>query len=248
MTQDNAAPFVLEAANDEEEICMLAALEKRPPCEISESPLLSRTAERCRALPVAIRRALDNGTNSVVLFTSAYAREGAPGIAIRAARSAAGQVSGKVLYIHISDFYPRFFRDIEGKIPIALNEFINTGGGDVLPFVTLCESGLVCSYFRGPGEGVKGESLKELMNAARKYFELIILGGDNMLAGGASTVFSDLVDGTILVMEAEKTRAPVAKKLKQIIEDGGGKVIGAILNRRKHHIPQWIYRYLYGVA
>jgi Mrp family chromosome partitioning ATPase len=84
------------------------------------------------------------------------------------------------------------------------------------------------------------------MRAARKHFELIILGGDNMLNGGASTVFSDLVDGTILVMEAEKTRAPVAKKLKQTVEDGGGKVIGAILNRRKHHIPDWIYKALYG--
>jgi Mrp family chromosome partitioning ATPase len=247
-TVSNAASHILNVANDQEQSSMLSALEKRPPCEIYESSLLSRTAGRCRGLPVAIRRALDNEKNSVVLFTSGYAREGAPSIAIRAARSAASQMTGKVLYIHLSDLYPGFFRDIEGKIPISLNEYLNTGGGDVLPFVTLSESGLVCSCFRGPGEGVKSENLRDLMSAARKYFELIIVGGDNMLAGGASTVFSDLVDGTILVMEAEKTRAPVARKLKRVVEDGGGKVIGAILNRRRHHIPQWIYRYLYGGA
>lgn len=245
---DFPASCKFEVENDQEKGRMLAALERKSPCEIEESPILSSTSGNCRALPVAIRRAMDNEKNSAILFTSAYEREGAPSIAIRAAHSAASQMSGKVLYIHISDRYPNFFRNIANKTPIALNEYINIGGGDVLPLVTLKKSGLVCSCFHGPGEGVKSESLKDLMNAARKHFELVVLGGDNMLAGGASSVFSDLVDGTILVMEAEKTRAPVARKLKQAVEDGGGEVIGAILNRRKHHIPQWIYRCLYGGA
>jgi hypothetical protein len=225
---------------------MLASLESRPACEIPVSALLSRTAEKCRALPVSIRRALKTGKGSAILFTSAYAREGAPNIAVRAAYSAARQATGKVLYIHLSRSNAGLFRDIEGKIPITLNDYINNGGGDILPFVTLGGSGLFCTSFQGAGESVKGESLGELMKAARKHFELIILGGDNMLKGGSSGVFSDLVDGTILVVEAEKTRAPVAKKLKQAVEDGGGKIIGAILNRRKHHIPDWLYKTLYG--
>lgn len=248
MIQNSATPSVVEMdiANDQEKSRMLAALEKKSLFEIEESPILSRTAGKCRGIPVAIRRALDNRKNSAILFTSAYAREGAPGIAVRAAHSAASQMSGKVLYIHMSNSYPRFFKDIESRIPIDLNDYINDGGGDILPFVTLNSSGLTCSCFRGPGEGVKSDNLRELMDAARKHFELIVLGGDNMLAGGASTVFSDLADGTILVMEAEKTRTPVAQKLKRTVEENGGKVIGAILNRRKHHIPGWVYRSLYG--
>ena len=246
MTQNNTSLHAYDFANDQEESQMLASLGKKPAYEIVESAILSRTAEKCRALPVSIHRALRAGKGSAILFTSAYAWEGAPSIAVRAAYSAAKQSSGKVLYIHLSHQYPGFFRDIEGKIPIALNDYINNGGGDILPFVTLGESGLFCSCFQGPGESVKGESLRELMKAARKHFELIILGGDNMLKGGASGVFSDLVDGTILVIEAERTRTPVAKKLKQTVEDGGGKIIGAILNRRKHHIPDWIYKTFYG--
>ena len=247
MTQNNSPVHAYQVANDQEENRMLASLEKRPVCEVVESEILSRTAERCQALPVSIRRALKVAKGSAVLFTSAYASEGAPSIAIRAAYSAARQASGKVLYIHLSHCYPGFFRDIEGKVPIALNDYINNGGGDILPFVTF-DSGLFCACFRGAGESVKSESLGELMKAARKHFELIIIGGDNMLKEGASSVFSDLVDGTILVLEAESTRAPVAKKLKKTVEDGGGKIIGAILNRRKHHIPDWLYKALYGRA
>jgi Mrp family chromosome partitioning ATPase len=246
MTQNNPSLQAYPFANDQEESRMLASLGDRPACEIPESAILARTAEKCRALPVSIRRALKAGKGSAILFTSAYACEGAPSIAVRTAYSAARQASGKVLYIHLSRSHTGFFRDIEGKIPIALNDYINNGGGDILPFVTLSGSGLFCTCFQGAGESVKGESLRELMTAARKHFELIILGGDDMLKGGASGVFSDLVDGTILVMEAEKTRAPVAKKLKEMVEHGGGKIIGAVLNRRKHHIPDWIYKTLYG--
>lgn len=246
MTQNSSSLHAYEYANDHEESRMLASLDKRSPGKIIESKVLSHTAEKCRSLPGILRHALNAGKGSVIMFTSAYAREDAPSIAIRAAYSAAKQTSGKVLYIHLSQGYPDLFRDIEDKIPIALNDYINNDGGDTLPFVRLNESGLFCSYFRGPGESVKGDRLRELVKAARKHFELIILGGDNMLKDGASTVFSDLVDGTVLVIEAERTRTPAAKRLKQTVENSGGKVIGAILNRRKHHIPDWIYKALYG--
>lgn len=225
---------------------MLAALTAQPPCEIKEVFWQPKTARKSATLPSIIRRSLAVEANSAVMFASAYGREGAPGVAFHAARAAALRSSGKVLYMHVSTRLPKFFREIEGKIPITLDEFVTTGGGNVLPFVVLEDSGLVCAYFRGPGEGVSTESLKALVASLRKCFDFTVIGGDDFLRGGASTVFSELVDGTILVTEAERTRVPVAKRLKRGVEENGGKVIGAILNRRKYHIPEWIYRLLYG--
>ncbi len=235
-----------EIAKGQKEEVMLAALTAQPPLQIAEIVRIPKIARKSAALPSAMRRALPAKTNPVIMFASAYGREGAPGIAFEAARSAAIQSSGKVLYIHMSSRLPRFFADIQYQMPISLDEFLNASGGAILPFVALDESGLVCAWFQGPGNSVKEESLRILMMTLRKCFDLVILGGDDMLSGGASAAFAELVDGTILVTEAERTRAPVAQRLKRAVEEGGGQVIGAILNRRRYHIPGWIYRLLYG--
>ncbi len=225
---------------------MLAALTAQPPSEIEETFYATKAAKTSASLSLSLRRALAQEINKVIMFTSAYGREGATEIAFQAARSAALQSSGKVLYIHVSSRVPKFFKEIESKIPIALDDFAKSGGGTVLPFVVLEDSGLVCASFLGGAENINEESLRSLIASLRKGFDFTVVGSDDMLSGGAARAFADLVDGTIVVTEAERTRAPVAKRLKLAIENNGGNVIGAILNRRKYHIPGWIYRMLYG--
>jgi hypothetical protein len=60
----------------------------------------------------------------------------------------------------------------------------------------------------------------------------------------AAIALSRKVSGVLLVVEAEKTRAPLIEQARRVIETGGGRVLGVILNKRKHHIPGWIYRLL----
>lgn len=235
-----------ESQEDAKADRMLAALTAQPPCEIEETFYATKAAKTSASLSLSLRRALALETNKVIMFTSAYGREGSTGVAFQAARSAALQSSGKVLYIHVSSRVPKFFKEIESKIPIALDDFAKSGGGTVLPFVVLEDSGLVCASFLGGAENINEESLRALITSLRKGFDFTVIGSDDMLAGGAAKAFTDLVDGTIVVTEAERTRAPVAKRLKLAVENNGGNVIGAILNRRKYHIPGWIYRMLYG--
>ena len=55
---------------------------------------------------------------------------------------------------------------------------------------------------------------------------------------------SSQVDGVILVVEAERTRWPVAASVKESIERGGGRLLGVVFNKRRHYIPAFIYRRL----
>jgi Mrp family chromosome partitioning ATPase len=52
------------------------------------------------------------------------------------------------------------------------------------------------------------------------------------------------VDGVILVLESGKTRRQVALNVKKQLEDAKGKLLGVVLNKRRHYIPDWIYRRL----
>jgi len=55
---------------------------------------------------------------------------------------------------------------------------------------------------------------------------------------------ADLMDGVILVVEAEKTRWEVASRAKEDLLQANSKILGVILNRRQFHIPEWLYKTL----
>jgi Mrp family chromosome partitioning ATPase len=52
---------------------------------------------------------------------------------------------------------------------------------------------------------------------------------------------SGMVDGVVMVIQAEKTRWEVAQSAKQRLEDSGGRILGVVLNKRKFYIPKWLY-------
>ena len=78
------------------------------------------------------------------------------------------------------------------------------------------------------------------------------IGGANISANSGAILtdafgmaLSKLADGSVMVIEAERTRAPVAAECKRLIEDGGGRLLGAVMNRRRLYIPDYLYRLLY---
>ena len=57
-------------------------------------------------------------------------------------------------------------------------------------------------------------------------------------------MFCSEVDGAILIVQAEETKWQVAERTKQKLGDARVGVVGAVLNRRRMHIPEWLYRRL----
>jgi Mrp family chromosome partitioning ATPase len=57
----------------------------------------------------------------------------------------------------------------------------------------------------------------------------------------AGILVAPLADITLVVVEAESTRAPVIQNLVRRIEAGGGAVFGAVLNKRRFFIPRFVY-------
>ena len=52
------------------------------------------------------------------------------------------------------------------------------------------------------------------------------------------------VDGMVMVVQAEKTRWEVARHNIERLENGNGKILGVILNKRQFYIPNWLYKTL----
>ena len=51
-------------------------------------------------------------------------------------------------------------------------------------------------------------------------------------------------DGVLLVVAADGTRWPVVESVKERISRNGGKILGVVFNKRRHYIPEFVYRRL----
>jgi Mrp family chromosome partitioning ATPase len=52
------------------------------------------------------------------------------------------------------------------------------------------------------------------------------------------------VDTTVLVIQAARTKRGVVQRAMDVFAKAGAPVLGAVLNRRRHDIPEFIYRRL----
>ena len=78
----------------------------------------------------------------------------------------------------------------------------------------------------------------------RQRFDLVLIDSPPAIASQVGMLISCRVDGVVLVVEADKTRWPVVRSLKSSIEQAGGNVLGMVLNKQRHYIPQFLYKRL----
>ncbi|MBW2642849.1 MAG: CpsD/CapB family tyrosine-protein kinase [Deltaproteobacteria bacterium] len=93
----------------------------------------------------------------------------------------------------------------------------------------------------GPLAIFESDRFDKTLKLMREKFDYVILDAPPVSGYAETKVMGKKVDGVILVVESGKTRKQVAIRAKQELEDAGAKVLGVILNRRKHYIPEWIY-------
>src|SRR6202521_448277 len=101
----------------------------------------------------------------------------------------------------------------------------------VLPGGTTCS--LPLSLFQS-------EAFDRLLRTVRERFRYVVVDSPPLQGCPESLVLSRKADGVVLVVESEKTRKRTALWAKQQIENAGGKLLGAVLNKRRSHIPGWL--------
>ena len=96
----------------------------------------------------------------------------------------------------------------------------------------------------GPRNLFESNRFAKALKNMREKFNYVIFDAPPVNGCFDAIMIGRKVDGVILVLESGYTRRQVAIKAKQELEEAGAKVLGVILNRRKHYIPEWIYKRL----
>lgn len=74
-----------------------------------------------------------------------------------------------------------------------------------------------------------------------QFFKLIVVDCPPRSAGVECTALAPHIDATVLVISAEDTRVPVAAHLRDELVESGAHIPGAIFNKRRLYIPDFIY-------
>lgn len=193
----------------------------------------------------SIEAALPGVPGRVVQFASAYEDEGASTIAFETAIMTSQMMGMRVLFID-TGAQPHAYGSFTDNISTPLDTLLLSGRPPYEAIAQAAGTELYITRLRQREEhGVPVASLNIMEKALenlRPVFDLIIIDSPAILKDAYAIAFSKLAHGSILVVEAERTRAPVAAETKRVIEAGGGRVIGSVLSNRRLYIPDFIYR------
>ena len=84
--------------------------------------------------------------------------------------------------------------------------------------------------------------LKGLMNELKEEFDLIVMDLPPVRSSGRSMLLAGQVNGAILVLNAQDTRARDAESAIQTLRDNRVEIVGTVLNRAKRTLPRWLER------
>lgn len=85
---------------------------------------------------------------------------------------------------------------------------------------------------------------ERMITLIRKKYDLVVIDTPPACESSIGLAIASKADGVILVVAAESTRWPIVARVKSQIEKAGGNLLGTILNKQKHHIPDYIYKHL----
>lgn len=197
-----------------------------------------------------IEKAIPDKSHRIVQFMSAYKEEGASEIALETAIIAARFIGQRVLFIDTSATLVSKRKKILSGMPTTSLETLLLSGGS--PYEAIAQAAGTELYFamlcEKRNDGLAPIPLNAIGTALenlRPYFDLIIVDSQAVLSDAFGMALVKLVDGSVMVIEAEHTRAQVAAECKHLIEGSGGHLIGAVMSRRRLHIPNWLYGLLY---
>ena len=100
-----------------------------------------------------------------------------------------------------------------------------------------------------PVELVSSKNMQKIIKLLKNMYDVVLIDGTSSIMVSDSIALSSMVDSTILIAENKKTKINDLKKVKKLIEDVHGNILGVILNKAQTQKGKYYgkkYGYYYG--
>ncbi len=147
----------------------------------------------------------------------------------------------RVVILDLNGDGDRHWKRLKGKEPVP------AGDSDILTAQTEVPR-LQVTYraTKGPVNWLRIDSrtLNAVLGRLRSDYEMIIVDAPSSRDSLIALRLAKTVDGSIIVIRAEHTRAPAVARLRDQLLEAGGDVYGAVVTGRRFSVPRMIYRWL----
>jgi protein-tyrosine kinase len=86
------------------------------------------------------------------------------------------------------------------------------------------------------------DTVRSLFDRLRAQFTLVIVDSPPILSSHQTSAFSAAADCVVLVVEAERTRTADLERARATLEQLGARILGVVLNKRRHRVPSFLRR------
>lgn len=182
----------------------------------------------------------------LVLFCAVESGNGCTSVCVGAGKALAAQVSGEVCIVDANLRTPALHRhfglDNYGGLTEMATQSDRLGAcTHVLPGSNL--SVLTSGQLpRDPYALLGPASLKPLMAELRSRFDFVLIDSPPVSSYGDATLLAQVVDGVVLVIEADSTHMEAAQEAKERLDTANLQLLAAVLTKRTFPIPEALYR------
>lgn len=220
------------------------------PLAVQTLTLPSQTSETQHYYLTLLRSLSSAGTAESPIttlgVTSCYPGEGVSTVAVQLSVAAAA-TGMRVLLVDLNWKRPTIHETFGVQRGPGLSEALASEGrqdppiqGSAISNLSLLTVGNLVGDFN---LAISLERMAGLIRSLHDY-DLIVFDLCESAEAGPSLSLSSLLEGVLLVIEAERVRWEVALRVKELLVRSGVNVLGAVLNKRRQRIPRWLYRTL----
>lgn len=184
-----------------------------------------------------------------ILGVTAYRRhEGVSTVAVNLATALSRNGIGKVLLVDTNICHPLVHQIFKVKLSPGLFDIFSNGQSEESAIQPLPARNLhILSAGSKNGnlsENFDSNVFTKLLNSMKNNYRYVVLDVPALSEDRSVARLASLCDGVVLVVEAENIRWEVAQKAKEQLLDLKANVLGVVLNKRRFHIPRWLYQTL----
>jgi capsular exopolysaccharide synthesis family protein len=210
---------------------------------------VSGTAEAARALRTNILYMSPDRPYQTLLVTSAGPSEGKTTVAscIAVAMAHAGN---RVVLLDCDMRRPRVHKvfGLRNDLGVTTALVDPSTVDDIVHETVVPNMSVICTgpIPPNPSELLHSESFARLLNELKSRFDRIIIDSPPIVPVTDAAILATQVDGTILIVRAQKTSRDLVRRAKRALSDVGAHMVGAVLNAVELDRPEYgYYRYQY---
>jgi capsular exopolysaccharide synthesis family protein len=202
-------------------------------------------AEEYQTLASEVFLALPELGSRVVMFTSAQVGTGTSTVAREFAWTVAERSETRTLLVDGDLRTPDQHRAFGVERAPGLTDHVL--GGEPLVSCLRNVSGGRFSLLPAGREAVApprifgDDRIKGLIEELRDEYEYVVFDVPAVLSYSEGLTLSRAVDGVLIVVRSGGTKRALVERSIGLLEDAGATILGAVLNRRKFYIPQFVY-------